>query len=93
MIATPFNRMEGLASIRAIPSMLGQMFARTLHQVTSQQVAIVGDNASGETKSYANHITVHDDGTATNENAAAMALMVRPLADKAWAFANESMDA
>ena len=33
------------------------------------------------------------DGTATNENAAAMALMVRPLADKAWAFANESMDA
>jgi aminoglycoside phosphotransferase (APT) family kinase protein len=30
------------------------------------------------------------DGTAANENAAAMALMVRPLADKAWAFACES---
>ena len=27
------------------------------------------------------------DGTATNENAAGMALMVRPLAAKAWAFA------
>jgi aminoglycoside phosphotransferase (APT) family kinase protein len=29
------------------------------------------------------------EGTATNENAAAMALMVRPLAEKAWAFAQE----
>jgi aminoglycoside phosphotransferase (APT) family kinase protein len=27
------------------------------------------------------------DGTAANENAAAMALMVRPLADKGWSFA------
>jgi len=27
------------------------------------------------------------DGTATNENAAAMALMVRPLAEKGWSFA------
>jgi aminoglycoside phosphotransferase (APT) family kinase protein len=27
------------------------------------------------------------DGTATNENAAAMALMVRPLAEKGWMFA------
>jgi aminoglycoside phosphotransferase (APT) family kinase protein len=30
------------------------------------------------------------DGTATNENAAAMALMVRPLAEKAWGFAREA---
>ena len=30
------------------------------------------------------------DGTATNENAAGMALMVRPLAAKAWAFAREA---
>jgi aminoglycoside phosphotransferase (APT) family kinase protein len=30
------------------------------------------------------------DGTATNENAAGMALMVRPLADKAWEFAREA---
>jgi len=30
------------------------------------------------------------DGTATNENAAAMALMVRPLADQGWAFAREA---
>ena len=30
------------------------------------------------------------DGTATNENAAGMALMVRPLADKAWRFAREA---
>lgn len=30
------------------------------------------------------------DGTATNENAAAMALMVRPLARKAWDFAREA---
>jgi aminoglycoside phosphotransferase (APT) family kinase protein len=30
------------------------------------------------------------DGTAANENAAAMALMVRPLAEKAWAFAQEA---
>jgi aminoglycoside phosphotransferase (APT) family kinase protein len=30
------------------------------------------------------------DGTATNENAAAMALMVRPLAEKGWAFAREA---
>jgi hypothetical protein len=27
------------------------------------------------------------DGTAANENAAAMALMVRPLAERAWSFA------
>lgn len=67
VIVTPFNRMEGLANIRAIPAMLGQMFARTLHQVTSQHVSIVGDHASGETKSYANHITVNEDGTATND--------------------------
>ncbi|OHT21865.1 nuclear transport factor 2 family protein [Edaphosphingomonas haloaromaticamans] len=67
VIVTPFNRMEGLANIRTIPAMLGQMFARTLHQVTSQAVTIVGDSASGETKSYANHITVNADGTATND--------------------------
>jgi aminoglycoside phosphotransferase (APT) family kinase protein len=30
------------------------------------------------------------DGTATSENAAAMAPLVRPLADKAWAFAQEA---
>jgi aminoglycoside phosphotransferase (APT) family kinase protein len=30
------------------------------------------------------------DGTATNENAAAMALLVRPLAERAWAFAQEA---
>jgi aminoglycoside phosphotransferase (APT) family kinase protein len=30
------------------------------------------------------------DGTAANENAAAMALMVRPLAEKAWSFAQGS---
>jgi aminoglycoside phosphotransferase (APT) family kinase protein len=30
------------------------------------------------------------DGTATSENAAGMALMVRPLAEKAWAFAQEA---
>jgi aminoglycoside phosphotransferase (APT) family kinase protein len=30
------------------------------------------------------------DGTAANENAAAMVLMVRPLAGKAWAFAQEA---
>ena len=30
------------------------------------------------------------DGTATSENAAGMALMVRPLAAKAWAFAQEA---
>jgi aminoglycoside phosphotransferase (APT) family kinase protein len=30
------------------------------------------------------------DGTASNENAAAMALMVRPLAEKGWAFALEN---
>ncbi len=30
------------------------------------------------------------DGTATNENAAAMASMVPPLADKAWEFAQEA---
>jgi aminoglycoside phosphotransferase (APT) family kinase protein len=30
------------------------------------------------------------DGTATNANAAGMALMVRPLADKAWEFAREA---
>jgi aminoglycoside phosphotransferase (APT) family kinase protein len=30
------------------------------------------------------------DGTASNENAAAMALMVRPLAEKGWDFAQEN---
>jgi aminoglycoside phosphotransferase (APT) family kinase protein len=30
------------------------------------------------------------DGTATNANAAGMALMVRPLADRAWEFAREA---
>ena len=30
------------------------------------------------------------DGTAVSENAAGMALMVRPLADKAWEFAREA---
>jgi aminoglycoside phosphotransferase (APT) family kinase protein len=30
------------------------------------------------------------DGTATNENAAGMALMVRPLAERAWQFAQEA---
>jgi aminoglycoside phosphotransferase (APT) family kinase protein len=33
------------------------------------------------------------DGTATNENAAGMALMVRPLAVKAWEFAKEAIAA
>jgi aminoglycoside phosphotransferase (APT) family kinase protein len=32
------------------------------------------------------------DGTAANENAAAMALMVRPLADKGWSFAQGTAD-
>jgi aminoglycoside phosphotransferase (APT) family kinase protein len=32
------------------------------------------------------------DGTATNENAAAMALMVSPLAEKGWAFATKTGD-
>lgn len=67
VISTPHNRMEGIESIRGIPAMLGQMFARTLHQVVSQDVIVTGDSATGETKSYANHITVNADGTATND--------------------------
>ncbi|SNS89555.1 conserved hypothetical protein [Sphingomonas laterariae] len=66
-IVTPFNRMEGIESIRTIPGMLGQMFARTLHQVIAQDVTVDGDQARGETKSYANHISVAEDGTATND--------------------------
>ena len=32
------------------------------------------------------------DGTATSENAAGMAMMVRPLAAKAWQFAQEGTE-
>ncbi|WP_380872175.1 hypothetical protein ACFB49_31250 [Sphingomonas sp. DBB INV C78] len=67
VIVTPYNRMEGIDSIRNIPAMLEQMFQRTLHQVLSQDVTVSGDGAKGETKSYANHITVNDDGTASND--------------------------
>lgn len=91
VIVTPFNRMEGLASIRTIPSMLGQMFARTLHQVTSQHVSIVGDNASGETKSYANHITLNDDGTATNDMWAIRYQDVFRREDGRWKIASRTL--
>lgn len=91
VIVTPFNRMEGQESLRAIPSMLGQMFARTLHQVTSQHVSIVGDNASGETKSYANHITVNDDGTATNDRWAIRYQDVFRREDGGWKIASRTL--
>lgn len=91
VIATPFNRMEGLAAIRAIPGMLGQMFARTLHQVTSQQVAIVGDTASGETRSYANHISVQDDGSATNDMWAIRYQDVFRREDGRWKIASRTL--
>jgi hypothetical protein len=57
---------RGIAEIRAIPAMLRQMFAKTMHAVHNQTVTVIRDTAHGETYGIAYQINHAKDGKQTS---------------------------
>ena len=62
VIESPLRAQRGIAEVRAIPGMLKQMFASTMHTVHNQTVSISGDTADGETYCVAYQLKKPKDG-------------------------------
>jgi uncharacterized protein (TIGR02246 family) len=65
-IEGPGFRISGLDEIRRIPGMLKERYSCTLHVVHQQMVELMGDEATCETHSTANHLTDLGGGKASN---------------------------
>jgi len=58
VIEAPGIRLVGREQIVAALDIMGRLYAATQHRVHNQVVSIEGDNASGETYSVAEHLSV-----------------------------------